>query len=306
MRLAGIDIGSNTTLLLIVEKTKAGFEVLVDEIYFTRLAEKLNYDSKISPSALSRLEKAFKNIQQKITAYKVDECSAVATSAVRQAKNQKDVLELSKQYQLPPLSIISPQREAELTFIGSFFGLGLSAEKPLVIDIGGGSTEFVNSKKSYSLEIGSVSLTEQLLSFSALTALEKEKLNSFILEKLSSIESFLQEKHDKLIFTAGTPTSLAFMEKQTEDTNQVHGLQLTKSQANLWLDKLSALSVEERKNLPFLPEHRADVIVAGLSLLNQILSLTKKQEFFVSATGVRYGLILEKFQSQAYPSQIRN
>jgi len=306
LRLAGIDIGANTTLLLIVEKTKSGFQVLCDEIYFTRLAENLNYDSKISSSALIRLEKAFKSIQKNIRAYKVDELSVVATSAVRQAENQKTVLDLSKQYELSPFSVISPRREAELTFIGSFFGLGLSAEKPLVIDIGGGSTEFVNSKKSYSLNMGSVSLTERFLSSSALTLSQKQSLNSYILKQLQSIEVFLKEDHDKIIFTAGTPTSLAFMEKQTEDMNQVHGLQLTQTQVQFWLEKLSALSVEEKKKIPFLPEHRTDVIVAGLSLLNQILSLRGKKDFFVSATGVRYGLILEKLQSQVNSLQIKN
>ena len=306
MRLAGVDIGSNTTLLLIVEKTNNGFEVLVDEIYFTRLAENLSTDSKISDSALSRLEKAFKDIQKKLQLWKVNESSIAATSAVRQAKNQEEVLKLADKHQLQPLSIISSKREAELTFIGSFFGLGLSAEKPLVIDIGGGSTEFVNSKKSYSLKIGSVSLTERFLGSSALTKMEKKNLNSFILKKLNSIEDFLKQGHDKIIFTAGTPTSLAFMEKQTDDMNQVHGLKLKSSQAKLWLEKLSSLTVEEKKKVPHLPEHRTDVIVAGLSLLNQILSITRKKEFFVSATGVRYGLILEKFQTQVSPAELKN
>ena len=289
-----------------MEKTEKGFEVLADKIYFTRLAENLSSDSKISASALSRLEKAFKDIQKNLKDWKVHESSVVATSAVRQAKNQEEILELADKYQLPPISIISSEREAELTFIGSFFGLGLSAEKPLVIDIGGGSTEFVNSKKSYSLEIGSVSLTERFLSSSALTPLEEKSLNSFILKQLSVIEDFLKEDHDKIIFTAGTPTSLAFMEMQTEDTNQAHGLKLTKAQAQLWLEKLSKLSVEEKKKVPYLPEHRTDVIVAGLSLLNQILFLTGKEEFFVSATGVRYGLILERFQSQTNFTPLKN
>jgi len=306
LKLAGIDIGSNTTLLLIVENTENGFEVLCDEIYFTRLAENLNYDSHISPSALIRLEKAFKAIKENIIAYQVPEVSLVATSAVRQAKNQQAVLDLVEKYELSPLSIISPEREAELTFIGSFFGLGLSSEKPLVIDIGGGSTEFVNSKKSYSLKIGSVSLTERFLSSSALSLSEEKNLNSFILKKLKTIEPFLKEDHDNIIFTAGTPTSLAFLEKQTKDMNEVHGLLLSQTQVQFWLNKLSSLSVEERKKQAFLPEHRVDVIVAGLSLLNSILSFTGKKEFFVSATGVRYGLILEKLQSKVLNSSLKN
>ena len=298
MKLAGVDIGSNTTLLLIVEKTENEFEVLADEIYFTRLAENMKHSSRISESALSRLEKAFCSIQKKLKFQQINECSIVATSAVRQAKNQNRILKLADQYLPSPIQIISAQREAELTFIGSFFGLGQEASQPLVVDMGGASTEFVNSKKSYSLNIGSVSLTEQFLSPKAMTLYEKKNINNFILKELEPLKSFLKEEHDKIIFTAGTPTTLAFMEKQTEDMNQVHGLCLKKEQVEFWLDKLSSLSVEEKKAVPFLPEHRTDVITAGLSFLNQILYMTGHTSFLVSATGVRYGLILEKFQSQ--------
>ena len=296
MRIAGVDIGSNTSLLLIVEKTETGFEVLSDEIYFTRLAENVEENSQISESALSRLDQAFHSIRENLDQWRVQECSIVATSAARKALNKNRIFELGDKYNLSPIKIISAEKEAELTFIGSFFGLGHSAENPLVIDIGGGSTEFVSSKKSYSLNIGSVSLTERFLSHKALSPWEKNSLNRHIQEKIKPMADFLKENHDHLIFTAGTPTTLAFMEKQTSDMNEVHGLVLKKEQAQIWLEKLSQLTVEERKEVPFLPEHRTDVIVSGLSLLQSILDQTGKKEFIVSATGVRYGLVLERFQ----------
>ena len=298
MRVAGIDIGSNTSLLLIVEKTDKGFEVLSDKIYFTRLAENIQKNFQISESALSRLDQAFRSMRDNLDQWRVKELSIVATSASRQAVNKNRIFELGDKYDLSPIEIISAEKEAELTFIGSFFGLGHSAEKPLVIDIGGGSTEFVCSKKSYSLNIGSVSLTEKFLSHKALTDLEKTKLTQYIQKKIKPIEKFLQDNHELLIFTAGTPTTLAFMEKQTSDMNEIHGLVLKKEQAQFWLEKLSKLTVEERKSVPFLPEHRTDVIVSGLSLLLNILDQTGKNEFIVSATGVRYGLVLEKFQNR--------
>ena len=297
MRVAGIDIGSNTSLLLIVEKTDTGFEVLSDKIYFTRLAENIQKNSRISESALSRLDQAFQSMRENLDQWRVKEFSIVATSAARQAVNKNHIFELGAKYNLSPIQIISEEKEAELTFIGSLFGLGHSAENPLVIDIGGGSTEFVSSKKSYSLNIGSVSLTERFLSPKTLSDREKTLLNHHIQEKIKPMRSFLRSDYDHLIFTAGTPTTLAFMEKQTSDTNEVHGLILTREQAKVWLEKLSLLTVEERKTVPFLPEHRTDVIISGLSLLQNILDQTVKKEFIVSATGVRYGLILEKFEN---------
>ena len=297
MRVAGIDIGSNTSLLLIVEKTEKGFEVLIDKIYFTRLAENIQKNSQISESALSRLEQAFRSMRDNLDLWRVKEISIAATSAARQALNKKALFDLGDKYNLSPVQIISAEKEAELTFIGSLFGLGHSAEKPLVIDIGGGSTEFVNSKTSYSLNIGSVSLTERFLSHKALSRLEAKMLKQHIQEKIKPIAGFLQKDYDHLIFTAGTPTSLAFMEKQSSDMNEVHGLILNRDHVSSWLEKLSQLTTEERKKVPFLEEHRTDVIVAGLSLLQNILDQSGKEEFIVSATGVRYGLVLEKFEN---------
>ena len=297
MIISGIDIGSNTSLLLIVKKTKTGFEVLADKIYFTRLAENLEKTEEISESALSRLDQAFSSMRETLNKWPVNRLSIVATSAARQAENKDRLFELGKKYNLQPIQIIPPQREAELTFVGSFFGLGHNISKPLVVDIGGGSTEFVSSRKSYSLNIGSVALTERFLGSKAVSQTEKLPLEKHIQSQLKNLEDLWHEDYDCLVFTAGTPTTLAFMEKQTSDFNKVHGLLLNEKQVHFWLEKLSALTVEERKAVPFLPEHRADVIISGLSLLREILKVTGKKEFIVSATGVRYGLVLEQIQN---------
>ena len=226
--------------------------------------------------------------------FQVQKMSIVATSASRQAENKDRLYKLGEKYQLAPIEIISPKREAELTFIGAFFGLGHECAKPLVVDIGGGSTEFAGVKKSYSLDIGSVSLTERFLDEKALTKASRLALEQCIQSQLQDIEFFLQEKRDALVFVAGTPVTLAFLEKQSSDSNQIHGLILTGVQLLKWLEKLASLSIQERKKIPYLPEYRADVIVSGLILLKEILKITGKKEFIVSATGVRYGLILEQ------------
>ena len=294
MRIAGIDIGSNTSLLLIVEQGEKGVQVLSDKIYFTRLAEGLESQKYLTESALSRLDSAFSSMRETLDHFQTQKISIVATSASRQAQNKNRLYEIGRKYQLDPIEIISPKREAELTFIGAFFGLGQEGSRPLVVDIGGGSTEFAGTKKSYSLNIGSVSLTERFLDEKALTKASRLALAQCIQSHLKSIESFLKEKRDLLVFVAGTPVTLAFLEKQTSDSNQIHGLILTEDQLLKWLEKLAALSVKERKQIPYLPEHRSDVIIAGLLLLHEILKITGKKEFIVSATGVRYGLILEQ------------
>ncbi len=296
MRIAGIDIGSNTSLLLIAEKTEEGFEVLTDKLYFTRLAEGIEQRPYFSESALSRMEQALSSMKKTIDSWRVDNFSIVATSASRVAKNKNLLFELGEKYALSPIEIISPIREAELTFIGALFGLGYEPSRPLVVDIGGGSTELISLKKSYSLNIGSVVLTEKLLNPKALSPAERLSLHQHIQLQLKNLKSFLSKDYDRLIFVAGTPVTLSFLEKQTSDSNKVHGLLLTEDHVHHWLEKLSRLSVKERKKVPHLPEHKADVIVAGLILLKEILSATGKKDFIISAGGVRYGLVLEQFQ----------
>ena len=293
---AVIDIGSNTTLLLIIESAGDTFTVLCDEIYFTRLAENISESKNFSETALMRLEKAFQSIRSHLTDFKVVKVSAVATSASRQAQNQNRLFDLAQKYGLPSVEIISPRREAELTFVGSLFGLGREFQNPLVIDIGGGSTELVSIKKSYSLNMGSVSLTERFFSAKALDRIEKLGLLGHIHSQLNSLKGFLSESYDGLIFTAGTPVSLAFMEHKTDDSNKIHGIIFHREKVDFWFDKLSSLSIEERKNIPFLPKYRADVIVSGVAVLKQLLYLLNRESFTVSATGVRYGLFLEQFQ----------
>ena len=296
MRLAAVDIGSNTTLLLVVEKTENAWTVLADEIYFTRLAEGLSGGGELSASALFRLTKAFQSIQTVLEKFPPDRIAVAATDACRQATNRQELFRLRERFPLlPPIEIISPEREAELTFTGALFGLGHDLENPLVVDIGGGSTELVNREKTYSFNMGSVTLTEKQLTAEALSRTDKIGLTTQIDDTLKPVGDFLRgENFKKLIFTAGTPVTLAFMEKKTSDPNRIHGIKLKADKASFWFEKLSALSVEERKKIPHLPEWRRDVIVAGLAIMKQILNITGKTDFIVSATGVRYGLVLEQ------------
>ena len=295
MRLAALDIGSNTTLLLVVEKTEDTFSVLADEIYFTRLAEGLGVSGKLSESALFRLKGAFQSIQAVLKEFQPDRISVVATSACREADNKKELFRLGEKFSIPPVEIISAKREAELTFTGAIFGLGHEFEDPLVVDIGGGSTELVSHKKTCSFNMGSVNLTERLQTARALSRMDKVSLMSYIDNQINSEKNFLRKRNYKsLIFVAGTPITLAFMEKKTSDPNHVHGKKLTAERVHFWFEKLAGLPLEERKKIPHLPEHRSDVIIAGLAILKQILTVTGKKEFIVSATGVRYGLILEQ------------
>ena len=296
MKFAVIDIGSNTTILMIVEVTGDSFKVLLDKIYFTRLGEGIDSQKVIDPKSLARLEESFISIRNFLEEFQVTESFLVATSASRQAENKTDLFDLVKKYKFQSLDIISEQKEAELTFLGALYNLPQQFKNPLVIDIGGASTELASHNQKYSLKMGSVSLTEKFLDHNPVSPSQKENLNNFILENLAKYKDLFCQNFDAIVFTAGTPVSLAFLEKNSDKDTSVHGIDFTEQRLDFWLDTLSKASVQERHNLKYLEKYRADVIVAGLMLLKQILKATKKTQFIISGTGLRYGVALRQIK----------
>ena len=305
MRFASADVGSNTTLLLIMEKGSESFQVLCDEIYFTRLGEGMGETGDFSPSALIRMDKAFEDIKKRLKKWEASSAVVAAFSAARRARNPQPLKDLARKWRLPPVQIISPLREAQLAFAGSLFGLGGDLKNPLVVDIGGGSTEIASLNESFSLNLGSVSLAERFLSGAALNSFDKAGALSFIRRALAPVRDFLKGPFDGVAASAGTPVSLGFMEWETEDANHIHGKPFSAARLEEWFEKLASLSLEERKKLPYLPRHRADVIVFGTAILKEILALRGAKSFIVSATGVRHGLVLELFQKSGLPPPLK-
>ena len=297
MKLASVDIGSNTTLLSVVKKEKDTFHILQEEIYFTQLAENFSSQKRFTKEALHRLEDAFQKIKNIITQHQVTKIWIVATSASRQADNSSELFRIAKKYQLPQPEIISQLKEAKLTFEGSLFGLNQNNKHPLVIDIGGGSTEFSSHNQVYSLPIGSVIMTEKFKD-------NAEKLTLYAQKQLLPIQNFLNDSYTEIIFSAGTPVTLAFLEKNENDPKNIHGLKMTLQHVESWLHKLSLMSLKEKEQLP-IPKPRARVIFSGLTLLKTILVSTKCTSFLVSTGGVRYGVILKKLKDmQDYTQSI--
>ena len=134
-------------------------------------------------------------------------------------------------------------------------------------------------EKATVLNIGSVSLTERFFSVKPLNRIEKLGLLNHISKQLEHIEHFLKEPYDGLIFTAGTPVSLAFMEHETDDANKIHGKTFKTERVDFWFDKLSSMSLEERKKIPFLPKYRVDVIVSGVAIFKADFVFNKQRLF---------------------------
>lgn len=294
MRVAALDLGSNTFLLLIADMNGDRIEkVISDETQVTRLGQGVHLAREFHPDALARAEACLSEFASKIRAAGCGRVLAVATSAARDVKNGNRLLEIGKKHGIP-IQIISGDDEATITYEGATSDLKDS--RALVIDVGGGSTEVIGRDqavtKGCSLDIGSVRLTEMFLPKHPCGAEELRKLQAYVDEQIRKSEPRLPKSFDQVVAVAGTPTSLVMLQLQSDEfvENKINGYKLSVDSIWRWRDRLAGLSILERQALPGMQPQRADVLVAGATILASVARALGTQDILVSTKGVRYGV----------------
>lgn len=298
MRVAAVDIGSNTTLLLIAEVKNGRLErVVCDKTEVTKLGQGVHQARKFHPDALKRVRECLGRYREMIDANNVDAVAAVATSAARDVTNKQDLFEICEAARIP-LEIITGDREARMTFLGALSGETIS-DGVSVIDVGGGSTELMiqdhGELKAVSVDVGSVRLNDLFVSGHPIAPKElnqaaayAEKLFSEGRQKLGSAVA------RKVVGVAGTPTTLAALEwDEPFSETKVHGFKLTQTMVEKWIDTMAPLTIAEREKFRGLQPQRADVIVMGSVALRAAMRALSCSELTVSVRGLRYGLALE-------------
>ena len=305
MIVAGLDFGTNTCLLLVADVQQDGTidRILQDEVRIVRLGQDVHKTKRLHPEALQRAEETFKEFSEIIMRHGCEKILACATSAARDVENGQELVELAAKYGIP-VDIITGEREAELTFGGTF-------EAPLetpafIIDVGGGSTEFIlgdasGIRRRESVDIGSVRLTELFVSTHPVPHNELDKMSAYIDGKLLGLrERFAKTVTDskidlsagiKVVAVAGTPTTLASMDQGLAfESDRVQGHVLTNANLETWLAKLSRMTIDERRDLAGMEPKRADVIVAGVMTLLKSSEALGARQLEVSTRGLRYGV----------------
>lgn len=307
MRVAGIDLGTNTFILLVAD-TAAGemTSILRDDVRVIRLGQGVNETRRFHPEALARADECLADFARICREMKVDQIQAVATSAARDVANSERLLEIGARHGIP-INIVSGDKEAEYTFSGTITGR-LSAPI-LIIDIGGGSTEFVfgdqgGIRARISLDIGSVRLTEKFITAHPIAADEFTTLQSFIRAQLERAVACRpggpEWRQAKVIAVAGTPTTLATLDQgHAFESNRVHGHALSQEKISAWLTRLSAMTVEDRRQLAGMEPKRADVLPVGAMILSEALNAFAAQQLEVSVRGLRYGIAKELAKNAA-------
>lgn len=299
MKVAALDLGSNTFLMLIAEvKDGRVTHVYRDELRVTRLGQGMHANKSFHEEALARAEACFQDYAKIIKEEAPEKVLAMATSAARDAANAKKLFDMGDKYGIP-IQVIPGHKEAEMTFMGA------CSEKPnknicAVIDVGGGSTEVVyiddkNQVTGHSIDVGSVRLTELFVTEHPIALVEIDKITNYVKEKIAEVTwDRSLSKVTELVCVAGTPTTLAsVIQKIDYKKEMVDGFKITREQLQTWRDRMADMNLDQRKALRGMDPLRADVIVTGATILLETAKMFTTPSLLVSDRGVRYGIALE-------------
>ncbi len=299
-RLAAIDIGTNSIRSIVVEVDGKGkFRILDDEKATVRLGEGLHRSGVISPLAWQRALDALARQKKIIDGYGVGAVEAVATSAVRKAVNGADFIKAIQETISLPVAVISGEEEAELAALSAFNNFDMEGVRHLVADIGGGSLELVTALGHHvdeilSLELGAVFLTETFIRSDPVSADDYRKLRKHIRKTLKNAFVGEDEPVHCLVGSGGTFTSVAamVMAGRKEEYGSLHGYEVLRSDVVHLLAMLLRKDLKERRAVPGLNPDRADIIIAGITVIDELMDFFRTNLLKVNERGIREGLIL--------------
>jgi exopolyphosphatase/guanosine-5'-triphosphate,3'-diphosphate pyrophosphatase len=303
MRIAVVDIGSNSTRLLICDVEDGRVTAQLERrTLITRLGAGVDADASLNEEAMDRVYEALEQYHELIDEHTAERAVAVLTSAVRDAANGREFADTVKQrYGLEP-HVLTGDEEARLTFLGATSERDPDDPTPtLVFDIGGGSTELVigtGHEMSFhvSTQAGVVRQTERHIHSDPPTEDELDNLHDDVRKILSDgVPEDHRRAVEHAIGVAGTATSLAAIAQELDpyDSAKVHGYRIDLDECRRILDRLAALPLEQRREVPGLHPDRAPTIVAGVVILIEILSLFGLNEVEVSEHDILRGAALE-------------
>jgi exopolyphosphatase/guanosine-5'-triphosphate,3'-diphosphate pyrophosphatase len=304
MRVAVVDIGTNSTRLLIAEVDEEGrVRELERRTRVTRLGDGVDSSGHLADPAMARVFAALEEYAVLIDRYEVQERPAVLTSAVRDAANGAEFTEeVRARYGLDAQTIAGSE-EAQLTFLGALSDReGEDPDPTLVIDVGGGSTELIlgagrDVSDFFSLQAGAVRQSERHLGHDPPHSAELAALAGDVAALISAeVPERVLRAATRAIAVAGTATSAAAIDQALDpyDASRVHGYRLSLSTLRLLLARLASLDLEERRRVRGLHPDRAPTIVAGIAILIRVLEAFELDGFEASEHDILRGVALRR------------
>jgi exopolyphosphatase/guanosine-5'-triphosphate,3'-diphosphate pyrophosphatase len=296
MRVATLDIGTNSILLLVYDAATG--RAVEERARVERLGQGVDRTGRLDPAAIARALDALREYAAVIAAHGAERVAAVGTQALREVPNGADFLEPAREILGVAVEVIGGEREAELAaraVLASF--PELARGETVIVDIGGGSTELIVAsggavRSMVSVKLGSVRMTERHLAHDPPTADEARAMLADIDATLAGVELPAGATY---VGVAGTVTTLASVALGLEryDGERVHGLRLARAEIVRQLEAYLGTSVAARRAMPGMHPQRADVIPGGCAIVAQVLARAGADSLLVSDRGIRWGLAEE-------------
>jgi len=299
-RIAVVDLGTNSTRLLVAEVEDRRVIELERRTIVTRLGEGLEATGRLGDAAMARVSEALAVYREVIERLGAEQVVAVATSAMRDAENGPAFRDEIRERFGIDARTISGDEEARLTFLGATSGRAAGAET-LVIDIGGGSTEYVTGQAGsdpgfhVSTRMGSVRHTERHLASDPPTATEMSALAEDARAVITAeVPEEVRTRVEEGIAVAGTATNLAAIAQELDpyDPEKVHGYRIGRATCERIVSQLAALPVAERRGVTGLHPDRAPTIVAGAVILLESMRAFDLDQTEVSEADILHGAAL--------------
>ncbi len=308
MRLATIDVGTNTALLLISEWQEGRLVEVTRSSGYVRLGEGLDASGMVSAAALGRLRSVLEGHMQLVRESGADHVIVTGTSASRDASNGNLLHEIVEEITGTPYRILSGEEEAEVTFLGAvsgWTGAWPIGGIPTVVDVGGGSTEVVQGRATEdgvqlghrtSMDLGSVRMTERF--FDRLPPDPKDveaarmHVGGLVRERLVRFDRPVH-----MVGASGTAQVLGSLHAERNGGPGRGEGGIPRAEVDAWADRLVDMSADEVMALqPARMHGRADVFAAGVMILREVMAALDAPHLFISGYGVRHGVAIRYFR----------
>lgn len=308
MKLASIDIGTHSTRLLITDYQNNKFIPLERKMKITRLGKNLDENNMIGKDSARKTVEALSDYRSLVGYYDVKKFRVVGTSAIRKASNSDWFISYVYKHLGMKIDVVSGQEEARLSFYGAVRDMDLNypgckaklTGKILVVDIGGGSSEFILGDCNYnlqlveSLNLGCVSLTEKFIGSSIPDTNNLSQMQQYIVNELEETTGKINlYKAAFIIGVAGTITTLAAIDLKLAAYNseKIHRHILSLKKIENIYKNLCRLDLKGRKKVVGLHPGRADVIIGGTAIVLEVLKMLSKKDILVSERDILDGII---------------
>ncbi|MBP2667406.1 MAG: ppx [Firmicutes bacterium] len=304
-RVAVIDLGSNSARLIIMHIYANGaYNLVYHQKESLRLGEGMGRDRMLQPAAITRSLAALRNCAQMCSIMKVDTILAVATAAVRNARNGPEFLEMVEKETGLPIQAISGESEAQLGYLGAINTIDM--KDAVLFDLGGGSTEISLVKnrrmvESISLPIGAVNLSDEFKTHDKVTKTNLAHLSGFIDRQLNKAP-WLEAMSLPLVGIGGTARNIAKMDQSRKNYpfSKIHNYRMGPIALEDLFRLITSANLVQRRRMSGLSNERSDIIVAGIAVVKRLFDRIRASNLIISGCGVREGLFFRHYLRDEY------